>query len=157
MSAHPCFGIDLGTTCSTIGLVVDGTPQLIATDGSILLPSVVSFPEGAAPLIGQPALNRLPLDPARTIRSAKRHMGTEHTWSIGDRDIHPADVGALVIGRLLDAAEQLHGQRPTRAVITVPAWFTQAQRADTRRAGEAAGGSSTSPRPLRWRMPRGSR
>ncbi len=135
----PCYGIDLGTTCSTIGCVVQGEPRLIAVDGSVLLPSVVSVPDGAEPLVGQPALNRLPLDPQRTVRSAKRHMGTEHTWDIDGRAVAPPQVAAMVIGRLLDAAEAEHGARPTRAVITVPAWFTQAQRADTRRAGEAAG------------------
>ena len=128
----PCYGIDLGTTCSTIGCVVQGQPQLIAVEGSVLLPSVVSFPENGDPLVGQPALNRLPLDPQRTIRSAKRHMGTEHTWDIDGRVLTPVQVGARVIGRLLEAAEAAHGARPARAVITVPAWFTQAQRADTR-------------------------
>ena len=66
-------------------------------------------------------------------------MGTEHTWDIDGRVLTPVQVGARVIGRLLEAAEAAHGARPARAVITVPAWFTQAQRADTRRAGEAAG------------------
>ena len=135
----PCFGIDLGTTCSTISVVEQGAPRLLAVEGEVLLPSVVSFPAGEAPLVGRPALNRLVLDPERTIRSAKRQMGSEHVWHIDGAEIRPADVGAMVIGRLLDAAEAEAGARPRRAVITVPAWFSQAQRADTRRAGEAAG------------------
>lgn len=139
MSSTSTFGIDLGTTCSAIGLVRDGKPQLIEIDGDPLLPSVVSFPEGEDPLVGRPALNRLALDPERTIRSAKRHMGSEHRWEIGDRLISAPEVSALVLERLKREAEKATGLEARRAVITVPAWFTHGQRADTHRAAELAG------------------
>ena len=140
MTDHPCYGIDLGTTCSAIGVVDgSGSPRLFEIDGDVLVPSVVSFPEGRPPLVGAPARNRLPLDPLRTIRSAKRHIGTDHRWAIGEREIDPVAVSALLIGRLLDGVEASGAARPRRAVITVPAWFRLLQRADTRRGGEAAG------------------
>ena len=78
MSSSPCFGIDLGTTCSAIALVRDGAPILLKIDGDELLPSVVSFPRAGEPLVGHPALNALPLDPERAILSSKRQMGTDH-------------------------------------------------------------------------------
>ena len=136
----PTFGIDLGTTCSSIGLVLNGTPTLLAVEeGEVLLPSVVSFPPEGAPIVGRPALNRLGLDPDRTIRSAKRDMGTDHRWTIGDREIGPEDVATLVLRRLCDGAVAAGQPRPERVVITVPAWFPQPARTATRRAGEAAG------------------
>ena len=132
------WGIDLGTTCSAIGYVADGVPRLIAVDGSPLVPSVVSYtPSG--PVVGAAARNRLALEPERTIRSAKRHMGTDHTWTIDGQTITPQDVGAEVLRALCAAAEAATGERPRRVVITVPAWFTQAQRAATREAGRLAG------------------
>ena len=135
----PLFGIDLGTTCSAIGWIEDGRPRLLPVDGEELLPSVVYFPEGHEPVVGRAALHSLVLEPERCIRSAKRFMGSEHRWQIGERVISPPEVGALVLRRLCAAAEEATGVEPRRVVITVPAWFTQAQRADTRRAGELAG------------------
>ena len=136
---NPCFGIDLGTTTAAIGWIRDGQPELIPVDGEVLMPSVVAWPSEGGVLVGRPALNHYTLEPLRTVRSAKRRMGTDHVFTVGELQVTPAEVAALVLGRLLDAAEAETGARPTRAVITVPAWFTQAQRADTRRAGEAAG------------------
>lgn len=138
MTDSPTFGIDLGTTCSTIGWVRDGRPQLIEIDGDALLPSVVSFPERGEPLVGRPAQNLLAVQPERTIRSAKRHMGTDHRWAIGERMFGAPEVSALILRRLCQGAEEATGVRPTRVVITVPAWFRQDQRADTRRAAELA-------------------
>lgn len=77
------FGIDLGTTCSAIGFVDSGVPRLIPVDGLETMPSVVHITEDGQVLVGQPALNRMALDPERTIRSAKRQMGTAHRWTIG--------------------------------------------------------------------------
>jgi molecular chaperone DnaK len=136
----PIFGIDLGTTCSAIGWVHDGRPTLIAIHGDELLPSVVSFGEGDGPtLVGAPAQNQLALNPERTVRSAKRHMGTNLRWAIDGRSLSPADVSACILRTLAEGAREATGHRVRRVVITVPAWFTQAQRADTRKAGEAAG------------------
>jgi molecular chaperone DnaK len=135
----PTVGIDLGTTCSAISVVRDGTPVILPIDARLLLPSVVAFPDGGPPLVGQAAVNREALDPERTIRSAKRLMGSDHRWNFGDQTVQPHEVGARVLERLCDAATAALGGRPRRAVITVPAWFTQAQRAATRSAGELAG------------------
>ena len=136
----PTFGIDLGTTCSTIGLVQDGTPRLLAVEeGEALLPSVVSFPEDGPPIVGRAAINLLALEPGRTIRSAKRDMGSERRWTVGQEEISAEDVAALVLRRLCDGAVKAGLPRPERVVLTVPAWFPQPARAATRRAGEAAG------------------
>jgi molecular chaperone DnaK len=135
----PTVGIDLGTTCSAISVVRDGTPVILPIDGRLLLPSVVALPEGGPALVGQAAVNREVLDPERTIRSAKRLMGSDHRWNLGDQSVQPHEVGARVLERLCDAATAALGGRPRRAVITVPAWFTQAQRAATRSEGELAG------------------
>ena len=135
----PTVGIDLGTTCSAIAAVSGGTPKILKIDGELLMPSVVSFPENGAPLVGRPAVNREPLDPERTIRSAKRLMGSDHRWVFGELTVRPHEVAARVLERLCEAATTALGARPQRAVITVPAWFTQPQRAATRAAGELAG------------------
>ena len=141
MSHIPCFGIDLGTSCSAIGWIEDGAPRLIPIDGRVLMPSVVSFPLDGPPLVGQPARNNLNAAPERTIVSSKRLMGADHRYEITHegRAVTPVDVAALILTRLADAAQAETGARPERVVITVPAWFTQAQRADTRCAGELAG------------------
>jgi len=135
----PCFGIDLGTSCSSIGWVVDGVPRLLSIDGSTLLPSVVWFPEDAEPVVGQAAVNHAALEPDRVVRSAKRRLGTGHTYTIGERTVTPVDVSALVLRALADGAERACGVRPERVVVTVPAWFNQAQRGETRRAVDQAG------------------
>ncbi|MEW6071466.1 MAG: Hsp70 family protein [Planctomycetota bacterium] len=139
MSETPTFGIDLGTTCSAIALVQNGHPRLLLIDGEDLVPSVVSWPPGGEPLVGIPALNRLALDPERTVRSAKRHMGTDRRWTIDGRVISAPEVSARILERLARGAAEATGRRVRRVVITVPAWFTHGQRADTMRAAEIAG------------------
>lgn len=133
------FGIDLGTTTSAIAVVRNATPYIVRIDGAELLPSVVSFPAEGPPVVGQPALNQLALQPERTITSSKRKMGTGHQYPIDARMLTPVDCAEHILRALADAAEAELGERPTRVVITVPAWFTQAQRADTKLAGEQAG------------------
>ena len=135
----PCHGIDLGTTASVIGLVVDGTPHLFPIAGSELLPSVVLYPAAGEPLVGHPALNALLLDPTRGVLSSKRQMGTNHRYDVGGRTVTPVDVAEQILRALADGVVAAGGERPERVVITVPAWFTQPQRADTRLAGERAG------------------
>jgi molecular chaperone DnaK len=139
MSDTPTFGIDLGTTKSAIGWVRDGVPTLIQVDGDPLVPSIVHVPVDGAAIVGRRAATWLPTSPERTIHSAKRWMGTTHTWTIDGVVWTPVDVAAAILRHLADAAEATTGVRPRRVVITVPAWFSQAQRADTRRAGELAG------------------
>jgi molecular chaperone DnaK len=133
----PTFGIDLGTTASAIGWVDRGVPRLIPIDGSSLVPSIVMY--GDEILIGSRARNALPLDPERAVLSSKRVMGTDHRFRTGEREVTPVDVAEQILRYLVDGAQREVGIRPERVVITVPAWFTQAQRADTRLAGERAG------------------
>jgi molecular chaperone DnaK len=135
----PCFGIDLGTTASAIALVQNGTPKVLTVHGSTLLPSVVMFPRGGEPIVGQSALNALELDPLRGVTSSKRHMGTTDAWVIDGVTVTPVDVAERILRSLVHGAEKSCGIRPRRVVITVPAWFTQTQRADTKAAGERAG------------------
>jgi molecular chaperone DnaK len=133
-------GIDLGTTNSLIGAVVDGKARLFADDsGAELLPSVVGGGPGGELYIGRAAKNRRLLDPAGTVVSVKRKMGTDVLLDVGKKKLSPPQVSALILGALLDRAEAALGGRPARAVITVPAYFGEAQRQATRDAGEMAG------------------
>ncbi len=142
MSAAPVIpvGIDLGTTNSLIGALVDGKPRLFAdSSGNELLPSVVGGGPGGELYIGRAAKNRRLLDPQGTVVSVKRRMGTDVRLEVGARELSPPQVSALILGALLDRAEAALGARPTRAVITVPAYFGEAQRQATRDAGAMAG------------------
>lgn len=134
-----CFGIDLGTTCSTIGWVHQGTPRLLRIGDSALVPSVVHLPRTGPAEVGAVARNQLLLDPDRTFASTKTEMGTNRAWALPDRVVRPVDVAAEILRHLAEGAQQETGEEVRRVVITVPAWFTQAQRADTRAAGAAAG------------------
>lgn len=139
MSPTPIFGIDLGTMCSLIGHVREGQPRLIAIEGDVLVPSVVTFPEIGAPVVGRAAVNQLLLEPERTLRSTKRRMGSDHRWTVGERTISAPEVATEVLRALVRGAEAATGVRPERVVVTVPAWFPHDARADTQRAAEAAG------------------
>jgi molecular chaperone DnaK (HSP70) len=132
-------GIDLGTTNSSVAVVRDGRPVVLSVEGAELLPSVVGLSPAGALLVGQTARNQLVLHPQRTVRSVKRHMGSTTTFTLGDQEFSPVEVSAIIIGRLKAAAEQVLGQPVTRAVITVPAYFSDAQRTATKEAGEVAG------------------
>ena len=159
-------GIDLGTTNSLIGVMESGFPVLLAdADGRRLTPSVVHFPaDGSAPLVGEPAARMRALDPARTVHSIKRFMGArggEESTTLdaarveydvitsppgvparvrmGDRELLPEEISAHIFRKLKADAERALGHEVSRAVITVPAYFNDAQRAATRAAGERAG------------------
>ncbi len=133
-------GIDLGTTNSLVGAVVDGKVQLFAGDNSEeLLPSVVGMDEAGRVIVGRSARNRRLLDPAGTVVSVKRRMGKDERVRLGSKELTPPQVSALILSALLDRAQQRLGARPSRAVITVPAWFDDRQREATRTAGELAG------------------
>ena len=152
-------GIDLGTTNSLIGAMEAGFPILLADEeGERLMPSVVHFPAEGAPLVGFPALRRRALDPENTVLSIKRFMG-QRAGEQGDaapyrlvgrrgepiramlrgKEYTPEEISALILGELRGRAERVLDQPVTRAVITVPAYFNDAQRAATKRAGEIAG------------------
>jgi molecular chaperone DnaK len=134
------LGIDLGTTNSLAGAVVDGAVKLFAgTAGNELLPSVVGVGSAGEILVGRAAKNRRVLDPEGTVVSIKRLMGTDARRRVGSRELSAPQISALILGALLDRAEATLGHRPARAVITVPAYFDDAQRQATRDAGEMAG------------------
>jgi len=138
--AETVLGIDLGTTNSLAGAVVDGAVKLFAgTAGHELLPSVVGVGSGGEILVGRAAKNRRVLDPEGTVVSIKRLMGTDARRRVGSRELSAPQISALILGALIDRAEATLGHRPARAVITVPAYFDDAQRQATRDAGEMAG------------------
>jgi molecular chaperone DnaK len=152
-------GIDLGTTNSLIGVMESGFPILLANrDGERLTPSVVHFPVAGAPLVGAPARRVRALDPENTVYSIKRFMGRRSgeeaadvpyqltgrpgapvRVAIRDREYSPEQISAFILAHLKQQAENLLETPITRAVVTVPAYFNDAQRAATKAAGELAG------------------
>ena len=133
------IGIDLGTTNSEVAVVQDGRTEIIEVDGSKLLPSVVGLADDGALLVGQAARNQYSLYPERTIRSVKRRMGEDVHLAMGEQEYRPQEISALILQRLKKAAENYLGQPVAKAVITVPAYFSDAQRQATRDAGGVAG------------------
>jgi molecular chaperone DnaK (HSP70) len=133
-------GIDLGTTNSEIAVYRDGRPQALADSGGrLILPSVVGLDQDGSLLVGEAARNQYILHPERTIRSIKRLMGGDRKVSLGGRDYAPQDISAMILRRLKEIAEERLGAPVRKAVITVPAFFSDAQRQATREAGEIAG------------------
>jgi len=133
------IGIDLGTTNSEVAVVRDGQPLVLEVDDSRLLPSVVGLADDGTLLVGQAARNQWALHPERTIRSIKRRMGEDVKVAMGAQQHTPQEISALILRRLRQAAEQALGEEIHKAVITVPAYFSDAQRQATRDAGELAG------------------
>jgi molecular chaperone DnaK len=131
------FGIDLGTTNSVITQLVGGTPHPIPVAGAPIVPSVVLF-DGDRVLVGREARNLELERPERVIRSVKRKMGQPHRYRVGTRELSPEDVSAEVLRALRRGAEEATGQPVRDVVITVPAYFDDAQRRATLRAGELA-------------------
>ena len=132
-------GIDLGTTFSAVATVRDGTPQILAHSDERIMPSVVGLTLDGSLLIGMPARNQYLLYPERTIRSIKRRMGENVKVELGDRSLTPSEIAALILRELKRRAEAQLGHPIERAVITVPAYFSDAARQATREAGEIAG------------------
>jgi molecular chaperone DnaK len=132
-------GIDLGTTYSLVAVLEAGQPRILARDGERLVPSVVGLSEEGEILVGQPALNQYVLAPERTVRSVKRKMGSTEPVALGDRSYLPEEISAFILRELKERAAEALGEPMERAVITVPAYFNDAQRQATRRAGELAG------------------
>jgi len=133
-------GIDLGTTNSCVAVMEGQTPVVIAnSEGSRTTPSVVAFTKTAERLVGQLAKRQAVTNPERTIKSIKRHMGTEHTVKIDGKDYTPQEISAMVLQKLINDASTYLGDRVTKAVITVPAYFNDAQRQATKDAGRIAG------------------
>ena len=134
------IGIDLGTTNSVVAFIEGGEPTVIPNaEGNRLTPSVVGFSKGGERLVGQAAKRQAISNPARTISSIKREMGTNHTVSIDGKDFTPQEISAMIIQKLKQDAESYIGEKVEKAVITVPAYFTDSQRQATKDAGSIAG------------------
>src|ERR1700722_17044477 len=121
-------GIDLGTTNSEIAAFVDGKPQIIGSGSQLMLPSCVALSPSGDLLIGQAARNQMLLYPERTVRSVKRLMGSNERVTLGDRTFSPPEISALILRELARWATQRLGETVRKAVITVPAYFSDAQR-----------------------------
>ncbi|MHA7820442.1 MAG: Hsp70 family protein [Erythrobacter sp.] len=133
-------GIDLGTTNSAVAIWKDGEPQLVPNSlGKELTPSAVSVDADGQSWVGQAAIDRMATQPRDTATSFKRMMGTEADTTLGRTRLTPEDLSAIILRSLADDVEAFTGERPTEAVITVPAYFNERQRRATRRAGEIAG------------------
>jgi len=133
-------GIDLGTTNSEVAIVENGQARVLTgEDGDPILPSCVGFSETGKLLVGREALRQYAAAPERTVKSIKRWMGTDHKTKLGDREYSPQEISATILRALKQRAETALGEPVTQAVITVPAYFTDAQRQATKTAGEIAG------------------
>ncbi|MFC7344639.1 molecular chaperone DnaK [Saccharopolyspora griseoalba] len=133
-------GIDLGTTNSVVSVLEGGESTVIAnSEGSRTTPSIVAFAKNGEILTGQPAKNQAVTNVDRTIRSVKRHMGTDWKVGIDEKDYTPQEISARVLMKLKRDAEAYLGEEVTDAVITVPAYFEDAQRQATKEAGQIAG------------------
>jgi len=133
------LGIDLGTTNSEVALVQDGQPHVFAQDGDPIVPSFVGLAEDGRLLVGTAARNQWVLAPERTVKSIKRKMGQDVTVRLGDQDYRPQEISAMILRALRDRACAQLGAPVNKAVITVPAYFNDAQRQATREAGDLAG------------------
>ncbi|MBT9582071.1 Hsp70 family protein [bacterium] len=139
MKQRPAVGIDLGTTNSEIAAFWGDRVQILKSGQASMLPSCVGMtPEGQL-MIGQPARNQLLLYPERTVRSIKRKMGSQEQVSLGEQSFSPQEISALILKELANWGCSQLGQPVTQAVITVPAYFSDAQRQATREAGALAG------------------
>ena len=133
-------GIDLGTTNSVVAILEGGEPTVIANaEGSRTTPSVVAFAKNAEVLVGEVAKRQAVTNVDRTIRSVKRHMGTDWTVNIDGKKFTPQQISAFILQKLKRDAEAYLGEKITDAVITTPAYFNDAQRQATKEAGQIAG------------------
>ncbi|VAW38808.1 Chaperone protein DnaK [hydrothermal vent metagenome] len=133
------IGIDLGTTNSGVAIVRDGQPQMLPHGGERIIPSVVSHTDQGKWLVGTPARNQYVLDPDNTVQSVKRKMGSKQRIKLAGREFAPQEISAFILRELKQIAEKNIGEPISEAVITVPAYFSDAQRQATRDAGRIAG------------------
>ncbi len=134
------IGIDLGTTNSCVAVIEGGEPVVIANaEGSRTTPSVVAFAKNGERLVGQVAKRQAVSNPDNTIASIKRHMGSAYKVNINGKEYTPQEISAMILTKLKKDAEAYLGENVTQAVITVPAYFTDAQRQATKDAGKIAG------------------
>jgi len=134
------IGIDLGTTNSVVAVMEGGKPTVIANaEGSRTTPSIVGFAKNGERLVGQLAKRQAILNPDNTVISIKRHMGEDYKKNIEGKDYTPQEISAMILRKLADDASTYLGEKVTSAVITVPAYFNDAQRQATKDAGKIAG------------------
>ncbi len=134
------IGIDLGTTNSVVAVMEGGKPTVIANaEGSRTTPSIVGFSKTGEKLVGQLAKRQAILNPDKTIASIKRHMGDDYKVNIDGKDYTPQEISAMILRKLADDASNYLGEKVTSTVITVPAYFNDAQRQATKDAGKIAG------------------
>ena len=134
------IGIDLGTTNSCVAVLEGGEPQIIANnEGMRTTPSVVAFTKDGERIVGEPAKRQAVTNAERTVTSIKTHMGTDYKVDIDGKGYTPQEISAIILQKLKADAESYLGQPVKEAVITVPAYFTDAQRQATKDAGRIAG------------------
>ena len=134
------IGIDLGTTNSCVAVMEGGKPVVIAnSEGSRTTPSVVAFTKTGERIVGEPAKRQAVTNSDKTISSIKRHMGTDYKTNIDNKNYSPQEISAMILQKLKLDAEDYLGEKVTEAVITVPAYFSDAQRQATKDAGRIAG------------------
>ena len=134
------IGIDLGTTNSCVAVMEGGKPVVIAnTEGARTTPSVVAFTKNGERLVGEPAKRQAVTNADKTIASIKRHMGSDYRVAIDDKKYSPQEISAMILQKMKADAESYLGEKVTEAVITVPAYFNDAQRQATKDAGKIAG------------------
>jgi len=134
------IGIDLGTTNSCVAVMEGGKPVVVAnTEGARTTPSIVAFSKTGERLVGEPAKRQAVTNADKTISSIKRHMGTDYRVTIDDKKFSPQEISAMILQKLKSDAESYLGEKVSEAVITVPAYFNDAQRQATKDAGKIAG------------------
>lgn len=134
------IGIDLGTTNSCVSVIEGGEPVVIANaEGARTTPSVVAFSKDGERMVGNVAKRQAITNPEKTISSIKRHMGSDYKVDIDGKAYTPQEISAIILQKLKSDAESYLGDTVTEAVITVPAYFTDAQRQATKDAGKIAG------------------
>ncbi len=136
---EPIIGIDLGTTNSEVAFAFDGRVEVIEDNDNGILPSCVGLSDHGRIIVGAEARNQAVIAPERTVLSVKRRMGSNDKLTLGDAEFLPQEISAFILKALRKRAENRIGQAVNKAVITVPAYFTDAQRQATREAGQIAG------------------
>ena len=139
MDSEIIIGIDLGTTNSEVAIISGGRPEVVREEGDAIMPSCVGLDEAGNVVVGRQARNQAVLAPERTVLSIKRRMGSGERVSMGLEEYTPQEISAFILKALRARAARALGHDARKAVITVPAYFTDAQRQATREAGEIAG------------------
>ena len=134
------IGIDLGTTNSCVAVMEGGVPVVISNaEGGRTTPSIVAFAKNGERLVGDPAKRQAVTNVSRTVASVKRQMGTDRKVKIDGKKYTPEEISAMILAKLKRMQKAISGREVTRAVITVPAYFSDAQRQATKNAGKIAG------------------